>query len=251
VSEPKQIKINKTDNWRKCFTQNFKEIEYSNSNDCSLVLIIDIVEKIKNKILTIKDIKDDLIDEYKRITVNFSHEYRIETIKTILKESYQNNVAVNYLHEGINSFRRMIYDNNFSAKNFDLWLLLVRYKIPSIFLSKTNIRETARFKDVNKREKEFCCYSEPDSESFVFIIIPAIYTTNGNPVISKYKLIINNYQNIFIPLNELTENCIPNIENAIGSVFSVEDYIDWRFETDVSNDVKKTNKRNKHDFFGR
>ena len=231
VSEPKKIKINKTDNWRKCFPPDFKEIEYSNSNDCSLILIIDIVKKLSNKTLTIKEIKDDLIDEYTRLTNNFDNGPRIETIKEILKESQQNSVDVNYLHEGINSFKRMIYDGNFNAKNFDIWILLVRYKIPSVFMSKSNIKETARYKDVNNKEKEFCCYSETDSETYVFIIIPAMYTKGGNIIMPKYKLIVNNNQNISIPLNEL--NCTSNIETAIDRRFSVEEYIDGRFEKEV------------------
>ena len=40
------------------------------------------------------------------------------------------------------TFEQMIMQDGFVAINFDLWLLLVRYEIPSIFVSSKLIPET-------------------------------------------------------------------------------------------------------------
>ena len=68
----------------------------------------------------------------------------------------------------------MIIHDGFVAINFDLWLLLVNYKIPSIFISSKKIPET-RF-----NENEFVCYTEPDVQDYVFILVPAMYRRHSN-----------------------------------------------------------------------
>jgi hypothetical protein len=59
---------------------------------------------------------------------------------------------------------------------------------------------------------------------------------------------MNNNQTINIPLNDVI--CVSNIKKAIASIFSVDDYIDWRFEKDINYRQKKqgvrdTNIKNK------
>jgi hypothetical protein len=219
-----KISRNKTDNWRKCFPIGFKEIKYAGANDCSLVLIIDIFNKL-NKTLTIREIKDDLMDEYKKLTMNFVDTNRIEKIRDILTESRQNDVFINYLHEGISGFQRMIYDNQFNAKSFDLWLLLVRYKIPSVFISNKGIQES------RYNSEAFACYNEVGADSYVFIVIPALYVENDNNI-PKYKLITDEHENIFIPLKTLECKENININKAIQDIFTVERYVDKIFEKD-------------------
>jgi hypothetical protein len=103
--------------------------------------------------------------------------------------------------------------------------LLVKYEIPSIFISSKVIPET-RFK-----YKEFVCYRDDALENkFVFILIPAMYKRHDlkNP---EYKLIVNEDNDIKISLDDLTEeNCLRNIDNAMQRAMPITKYLDSVFE---------------------
>ena len=71
-----------------------------------------------------------------------------------------------------------------------------------------------------------------------------MYAKKDNQRIPKYKLIVNNRKAINIPLTDLVPNCLSNIKKAIYKIFSVEDYIDWRFEKDINYKQKKQGIRN-------
>jgi len=214
--------------WKKCFPDDYKEVLYSGSNYCSLYLIIDLVNEFKNKKITMEDIKDDLIDEYSKLTDNFTNNDRSEQIINILREEAQ--FDANQLQDDTMNFEQMIMNSGFTAVNFDLWLLLVRYEIPSIFISSKNIPET-RF-----NLKEFVCYTN-NSNEYVFIVTPAMYRRSNNKV-PEYSIIINDKKDTKINLKEINKagnggECLTNIQNALSSYYSIEDYIDVVFEKDI------------------
>jgi hypothetical protein len=213
-SEPNKIK---SEHWRNCFPDNFKEIEYSGSNYCSLYLIIDLVKEIKKKDLTVEQVKDDLVDIYSNLT---SDKNRINTIINILREEAQ--FDADQLQDGTITFEQMILQDGFISINFDLWLLLVHYKIPSIFISSKLIPET-RF-----NATEFVCYKEDNVNKYVFILTPAMYRRETN-LLPKYKIIVDN-ENININLDKLNkEKCFDDIENAFKKYITIEDYLDVQF----------------------
>ena len=227
--------------WKKCFPSDYKEIGYTDSNYCSMYLIIDLVNEFKNKKITIEDIKDDLIDEYSKLTDNFNNKYIEEQIIDILIEESQ--FDANQIQDTTMTFEQMIMQSGFTAVNFDLWLLLVRYEIPSIFISSSKIPET-RF-----NLKEFVCYTDnSNSNEYVFIVTPAMNRKNNNKLQEyKYKIIINNKQNTKINLNELNIDgnggeCLTNIQNALDRYYSVEDYIDFVFKKDNKTTYKPKQK---------
>ena len=229
-SSPIQIK---SGYWKKCFPKGFKEIEYTGSNYCSLYLIIDIIKDIKQIDLNIEQIKDELIEVYSNLTDNFTNQDRINTIINILREEVQ--FDANQLQDGTITIEQMILQDGFIAINFDLWLLLVHYKIPSILISSKNIPET-RF-----NANEFVCYTENNISSYVFILAPAMYKRNDN-LLPEYKLIINN-NNINIPIEILKEQeCFGNIENAIGNYIEIEEYLDVVFKKDITTKYKPRKK---------
>lgn len=243
-SNPGKIK---SDLWKKCFPSKYREVVYAGSNYCALYLIIDIVNEIQNRQLTIENIKMDLIEEYKRLTDNYTDMIRINTIINILKEEGQYD-ANQLQDESIDFekisqwFKSFILHEGFYAVNFDLWLLLTRYKIQSIFISSKTIPET-RFNRTG-----FVCYinnSEIHSESykekqdFVFIVTPAMYRREKlkNP---EYKLIMDENKRINISLNKLTdEECLYNIEQYIKIYHSIEEYVDIKFKKDNTTKYKK------------
>ena len=119
----------------------------------------------------------------------------------------------------------MILQEGFGAVSFDMWILLVKYEIPSIFISSKVIPETI-FKN-----KEFVCYLDDKHDSrFAFIVIPAMYKRQElkNP---EYKLIVDDQKQVKISLRALKEGeCLQNIDEAINRVYSVKRYIEEIFE---------------------
>jgi len=231
ISKPEKIT---STYWRNCFPENYKELDYKNSINCPLYLIIDLVKKIKNKSLTIEEVKDELIDEYVKLTKNFSDKERIDKIIDILKEEGQ--IDASQLQDGSINFEQLIIQQGFLATNFDLWILLNKYEIPSIFISSKMIPET-RYK-----LRQFVCYDKPLSESnnkYIFICVPSMNRkTKKYP---EYKLILDDNEEMEIDLDDLKEgNCLNDIEDALNNYITIEDYLDVIFEK-VSKKQKEDN----------
>ena len=221
-SSPQKIK---SEYWRNCFPNGYKEIEYKGSNYCSLYLIIDLVEEFKNKKTTIEEVKEDLLEEYAKITDKFTNMDSMNKVIDILREEAQ--FDANQLQDHTMNFEQMIMQSGFIAVNFDLWLLLVRYEIPSIFISSQLIPET------RYNSQEFVCYTDKGND-FVYIVTPPMYRKTGNKL-PEYKIIINDKENVQIELDNLNEGfCLTNIQNAIDSYITIEDYIDLVFEKDIT-----------------
>lgn len=219
--------------WRKCFPNNYKEIVYTGSNFCSLYLVIDLVKKIHKTDLTVEKVKDDLIDIYSKLTNNFTNEDRMTKIIDILREEGQ--FDANQIQDGSMTFEDMIIQDGFIAVNFDVWLLLFNYKIPSIFISSKPIPET-RFNSY-----EFVCYTEQDITEYIFIITPAMYRRKRT-LLPEYKIITDSKE-IMIDISIIQdEKCLNNIENAIINYIVVEDYIDLIFEKDNTTKYKRRQK---------
>jgi hypothetical protein len=229
-SAPNKIK---SGYWRKCFPSSFKEIEYTGSNYCSLYLIIDLVKDIHNKDITVEQVKDDLLEIYSKLTDEFTNEDRVNKIIDVLREEAQ--FDANQLQDGTMNFEQMIMQDGFVAVNFDLWLLLVNYKIPSIFISSKPIPET-RF-----NSNEFVCYTEKGVKDYVFILTPAMYRRQPK-LLPEYKLIVNG-EDINIDIEILSQSeCFNNIDNAIVNYFTSEDYLDLIFEKDITTKYKPRQK---------
>ena len=115
--------------------------------------------------------------------------------------------------------------------------MLVKYEIPSIFISSKEIPET-RF-----NKNEFVCYmNEKHQDKFAFIITPAMYRRSKlkNP---EYKLIIDDKQQVNISLTSLKDSdCSRQIEEAIHIVYPINKYIEEIFEKDNTTKYKKRQK---------
>jgi hypothetical protein len=227
-TEPTKIKVK---HWKTCFP-NFKEKIYANSRFCAFYVIIDLVKKIKQIDITIDEIKDDLIQEYNRLIIQNDPESgenvnldRKHKIFDILKDEGQRDA--NQLIEGINvlTYEQMIIQYGFNIVNFDMWLLLNKYKIPAIFISLSELQET------NLKRNEFVCYKTPDmniDDQYVFIIVPSMYKRKIT-VIPEYKILMNEDDNELITVSSLVETanqCKRNIINAIEQYYTVEDFLD-------------------------
>ena len=208
-----------SDKWKKCFPRDYKEVKYSNSNFCGIYLIIDLVKEFNNLTLNLEQVKEDLIEEYNKLTNNLNNQNRFNTIVDILKEEGQVNAKM--LKNQILTLNRMILQDDFYVVNFDLWLLLNRYQIPSIMISNKTISET-RF-----NHNAFTCYTKNNADTYAFIVVPALRIG----VVPEYKLIFNNVNNK-IKIDKLTEKCLRSIITSINTYYEIEHYVDDIFEKD-------------------
>ena len=230
--------------WRKRFPVKYNEVSYTGSNFCAIYLIIDIVEQFLNKRLTVEDVKDDLIDEYLRLTNNYRDIIKVNKVIDILKEEAQ--VDAGQLQDRTISFEQMIIQEGFSAVNFDLWMLLNKYKIPSVFVSNKEIPET-RF-----NKTEFVCYKREQeqeqsvpiretisNDGYVFILTPAMYKRNKLEN-AEYKLIISESGKMIIPLVSLKD--ATTVTEAVTNYYSIEDYLEHIYEKDNTTKYKPRKK---------
>ena len=228
-SEPEKIT---SDIWNKCFPSNYREISYTQSNFCGLYLIIDIIKQINGEIKTVEELKVELLNIYRELTDSAKNTTRFKTIRQILKDDGQ------YMAQDI-VFNVLIGSDEFYPVNFDLWLLLVRFKIPSIFIS------TFRISSSGDNRFEFVCYkAKKDDQKYVFIVTPGTYEVRP-----EYKLIVDDTNNYNISLDSLRPgDCLQNIERSIREFYTIERYIDKLFKKRTTTKYKKKKERGE-DFY--
>ena len=230
--------------WRNCFPSNYSEMDYTGNNYCTFYLIIDIIEKYTGKTYTLEEIKYELIDEYMRLCENYKNNSKLLKIVNILTEEGQ--IDAHQIQEGSLNFKQMILNDGYYLVNLDLWILLSKFEIPSIFISSKEIPETR----YNKHE--FACYTISDVKEYVFIVVPALYK-RADLKIPEYKLIVNEDKQFVISLDSLKTskgkvviNCLSDITQAITNYYSIDDYLESIYEKDVTtkyNPRKKDKRR--------
>jgi len=194
--------------WRKCFPENYVEIDYSKFNFCTFNFIIDLIEKKTGNKLTINQIKNELFDEYKKYL-----EQHIDKIVDILILEGKKTLG-DQVHAETLKFSDFLYTDNYFLTPFDLWLLVTKHKIPTIFISQNYILQT------NYERREFVCYGD-DNNKFAFIVIPGLRPEN----VPGYKLIQSSEGDVFISLNKLDDEYVERIKEAIHNKISIDVYL--------------------------
>ena len=209
--------------WKKCFPDNYKEIEYSKNNFCTFNFIIDLIYKKTSNKLSVNKIKNDLYIEYKKYLEKYTDKI-IDILIIEGKKTLGDQVKAETL-----SFSSFLYTDNYFLTTFDLWLLVQKYEIPTIFICQKFILQT-------KYEKHnFVGYGNRN-DKFVFILIPAFRPET----VPTFRLIQNENSEVFISLNKLDEECVEKIYDAIDNKMSVEKYLE-----DFSKLTKTTYKKKK------
>jgi hypothetical protein len=196
--------------WNKCFPDNFREVKYNKINYCTFIFMIDLIEKKTGNKLTVHQFKNELYDEYKKYLENYK-----ERITDILilegKKTLGDQVKTEVL-----SFINFIYTHNYFLTTFDIWLIVQKYKIPTIFISQTKILQT------NKKDNIFVGYGTATDE-FIFIIIPGLRAAN----VPGFKYVESDKGDCFISLDKIkNDTCKAQIMDAIDKQSSVEIYLD-------------------------
>jgi hypothetical protein len=194
--------------WKVCFPDNFVEIEYGKNYICTFEFIIDLIEKRTGEKLTISQIKNQLFDEYR----TYLGLYMDKIIDVLILEGKK--TLGDQVHSGILSFSNLIYTDNYFLTTLDLWLLIIKYKIPTIFISQKTILQT------NHEKHVFIGYGSREDD-FAFIILPGFRPEN----IPGYKLIVSETGDAFVPLNKIKEECVYDIFQAIDNPITIDKYL--------------------------
>jgi len=194
--------------WKHCFPDNYGEIEFSKLNFCTFYFIIELIEKKTGTKLTINNIKNELYDEYKKYLPDFKDKI-VDILIIEGKKTLGDQVMADTL-----SFSSFLYTDNYFLTTLDLWLLVNKFKIPTIFICQKFILQSQYTKH------EFIGYGEL-TDKFTFIVIPGFRPEN----VPNYKLIQSNEGEIFISLDKLSADCLDNIRSAIHNKISIEDYL--------------------------
>ena len=195
--------------WNKCFPDIFKEIQYGKSNYCTFIFIIELIERKIARTLSVNDIKQILHEEYSK----YLEDYSSQIIDILISEGKQNlgrQVKSNDL-----SFIDFITTDNYFLTTFDLWLIVQKFEIPTIFISSTKLLET------DNKEHFFIGYGK-ENDDFAFVVIPGISPEN----VPAFKLIEADNNDIFISLNKLLE-CEYKIEitEALKNKLVIDDFL--------------------------
>ena len=122
-------------------------------------------------------------------------------------------------------------NEGFIPTNFDLWILLTRLSIPSLFISIKFIAET-RF-----NKKEFVTYYKDNiTKNMAVIIIPASFQRKRG-IYPIYKLILNDSNDEKININII--NSSDALSEALSKKITIDDYLDKFFIKDNKTKHKK------------
>ena len=207
-NKPKKHKITSSI-WKKCFPEKYNEIEYSKFNYCTFNFIISLIDKKTGTKLTINQVKNELYEEYKK----YLDEYKDKIVDILIIEGKKN--LGDQVKSGVLSFASFIFTDSYFLTTFDLWILVEKYKIPTIFICQKFILQT-------KYEKHEFVGHGNEREAFAFILLPGFRPEN----VPNFKLIEADNGDPFISLSELEEECAVKIKTAIRSKETIKEYLE-------------------------
>ena len=212
--------------WKKCFPKEYYETSYGKNHTCSFRLIIDLMKMKTNQDYDINEIKRILIEEY-----NIYYETYKDKILTIFslegKKKLSNQLKMNNV-----TLSDMIYMDNYYLTSFDLWLLVNKFNISTIFISQKMILLA------HYQKHEFVAYGNI-GDNFAFIVLPSVFKEEKIP---NYKLVkdMNNHSNAFISVHKLNSGCVERIIHAISGIQTIETFLE---KVDIANIQKPTKKK--------
>ena len=197
--------------WKSCFPETYGETEYTSTNIyCTFEFIIELIERHNPTTkYTMNDIKKILVDEYLLYTPN-----HIDKIIDILIIEGKHTLGKQVKSKLI-TFSDFIYMDKYFITPFDIWLIVNKLKIPTILISNSVTLQTIK-------DNFFICYGT-ETDRFVFIVIPGLKSEH----IPLFKLIKDDKGNIFIPLENIKQDCKKkaNIEQSLLSKMNIENYL--------------------------
>ena len=227
----------KSSTWKKCLPENYSEITYDSTYICSFKILIDLVEKYTSTKLTISDIKINLFNEYKKLMINSNIQQKILDILIIEgKKLLGEQVKLQKI-----TFGNFILSDTYFITGFDIWILLKKYNIPAFFISQKPLMQykfSTKYKEHNNINDIFLINEVQHETNYAFIIIPGL----GNQKIPQFKLITNDTNDLFIPLQILNDECMHKINYSFRNTITIDNFLNTF--TKIKNVFDKTTNNN-------
>jgi hypothetical protein len=218
--------------WKKCFPTSFNELIYEDKNKkenitySGFYMLSDLIKLQTSNILSVGQIRLELLQEY----FKYLNKYENQIVDILISEGKK--TLGDQVKAKTMDFTHFIYNEDYYVTNFDVWLLLEKYRIPSIFISSKQILQSSN------EEKVFVAYGDKE-DNFCFIVTPLVKIDTA----PKYKLIQNAEDSVVFPLNVVQDSCIDSITNAFDSKITVEDFIQSFIRENVAKKRKPTAKK--------
>jgi len=200
--------------WKKCFPKTWKEYVYNNKIVCTYQYIIDILHKIRKEEYSILQIKEILLEEYLQLFLLENFQDKILDI--LYKQGKK--ILIKQLKEDKITFQYMVYSDNYFLTNLDIWILINKFKIPTLMMSSIFLLET------NYYSKSIVLYDIPEkSDKYLCIFTQGYKVEEPN----HFKYIVNDEQEIFISKRELIINseCEIIINQTIDEYYSLKHFL--------------------------
>jgi len=194
--------------WKKCFPDKYKALEYGKFHSCTIHFVIDLIKKKSGQIISVNQIKKDLYNEYKK----YLELYKDKIVDILIIEGKK--TLGDQVISAALSFENFIYTDNYFLTTFDLWLLVQKYAIPTIFICQKFILQT------KNKKHEFVGYGDRE-DKFAFVLLPGFSAEK----IPNFKIIESDTGDEFISLDKLNEECKERIMTAFENKITIEDYL--------------------------
>ena len=205
--------------WSDYFPNTFNEVRYLKTVACTFQIIIDLMKKKTDREYSINQIKNDLLDEYKK----YLELYKDKIIDILILEGKK--TLGEQVKTGSLTFVNFIFSDGYFLTPLDIWLLFQKYKVPCFFISSQYLFQT------NYKKHIFLAFSETDTlegiegieEKFVFFMIPGLKPQN----IPSYKYIENQDGDAFISMNSFRnqEKYSEMIQESYREKIGIEDFL--------------------------
>ena len=204
---PKEMHIS-SKVWKDSLPVGYKELYYNGDSDinCGFQMISNIIYKYTGTKLNKNKIKAVLDEEYSKYFDTYSSQI-IDILISEGKKLQGTRVKGKTL-----SFQDFIYLDDYFITNLDIWLIMQKYKIPSIIIASKSIIITNRLKN-------FLILYGTAEDDFVFIYSPALRQEN----VPKYSIIVSPDDKIEISLNVIKNSETKReIVDSISNNFTLE-----------------------------
>ena len=200
------------------FPSNYKEFKYKNNDIACSYDIIMVILKVFNKTKTIHEIREDLLDAYQPYLEEFQTKI-VDVLKIEGKEALCNQVL-----QGSITFENMIMNDSYFLSFFDLWILVQKYQLPTVFMGTYKLLETNSISKIMVGFQDI----EPDyTKEYFFIVTQPITkkTPVNKPPINR--LILTNQNQLFINIDKLNrENeLFDSLEKSMKNPKTIEDFL--------------------------
>jgi len=151
---------------------------------CSFEIILTLINQHNNMSLTKLQLKEILLEEYNTTYIDYNSKI-LEILKNQGKSDMVKSVIKNVI-----TFDDMIINDSYYATNLDIWVLAVKYNIPLIFYSSTELQENFN---------RILVANSDGTDQYYFVKSPGV----GKDKVPSYRLAIIPTNISLIPLTSL------------------------------------------------